>query len=246
MMSFFDIFILIFILFIASSASNMSSPAFLFLMWFLIQLLMFAWGGLRKLLSIILLPGAFLHTLAHRFASFMLNKKYPLSGSTYTYFKFGLTGEFSALLEKKPYTIRDSILFALAPFPFAVVGLITSLLLGSLFLLPFGTFGMFIWVWLSLSIVVMGMPSIDDIVYIINTALVERVLTIFLILYSVVVFGVGTYVFGWVPAFLLTLLFLILIIYVSAEEKTIGDVHRARLKSRKMIGLADLEMILQE
>ncbi|MFB0544449.1 MAG: hypothetical protein ACETVN_01935, partial [Asgard group archaeon] len=63
-MSFFDIFILIFILFIASSASNMSSPAFLFLMWFLIQLLMFAWGGLRKLLSIILLPGAFLHTLA--------------------------------------------------------------------------------------------------------------------------------------------------------------------------------------
>ncbi len=246
MMSFFDIFILIFILFIASSASNMSSPAFLLLMWFLIQLLMFSWGGLRKLLSIILLPGAFLHMLSHRFASFMLNKKYPLTGSTYTYFKFGLTGESSGLLEKKPYTIKQSIVFALAPFPFALVGLITSLLLGSLLLLPFGNFGMFLWVWLTLSIVIMGMPSVDDIVFIINTALVERVLTIFLILYSVLLFSVGTYIFGWVPAFLLSLLFLILIVYVSAEEKTIGDVHRARLKSVKTIRLADLEMILQE
>ena len=187
---------------------------FLIFAWLVLLLLEYAWSGMAKFVKIILFPGTILHIASHYlFAKIFGQGTYLLLG---TY----ITGEhtaaglsfFSDIYKRKS---REVYIILLSPmFTSAILGflfqrvLFFSLLAGHRILA-------IILAWLTISIIVCGMPSLQDISFIATYHIIKHPEIIVALIWSIGVFSLGYIGYGLEIAIWGVLAYVMLILFVS-------------------------------
>lgn len=185
----------------------------LVLAWIFYMILQYCWSGMSKFISILLFPGAFLHTLSHYLLAKLLNIRPYMTLSIIP------TEDYRAGLYVTAEIYRLNLwkvgLVAMAPLVTSLpVIILLKLVLEIAIGLDSHMVALFL-AWLLISIFVCGLPSAADLGFIASNIVVKRPDVMLASLLSPIIYVVGALAYNNEIATYGTMLYIILVVIAS-------------------------------